>query len=112
MVAGGASPAQRAALRGKLLVGTPFYGYDNTEALLGPRFVDVLTRGSSAAQLQYDVTAKEHYVKGKAWDGVPHTAFYPSPLSLSLRADLGAASFGGVAIWELGQGLDWLFDVL
>lgn len=44
--------------------------------------------------------------------GVKHAVFFPTPASLELRVQAAAAAGVGLAIWELGQGMDSFLDVL
>jgi chitinase domain-containing protein 1 len=115
----GASPEDAVALRAAALVGVPFYGYDNREPVLGGRVAELLA--AHAPRVKLDRAAQEHYFDyhtvpeggGDGGSGKPvrHRVYYPTPFSLAARLDAGAR-YGGVAIWEGGQGWDAFFDLL
>lgn len=94
----------------KILMGLNFYGYDRTgggmEAVLGKRFIEALKSPNS--KLVFDQNAAEYQLLfGK--NGV---IYYPTIRSIQMRLDLAAQlHIGGVAIWDLGQGLDHFTSV-
>jgi hypothetical protein len=57
--------------------------------------------------------AEEHHFRyrGGGSGGGHRTVYFPTPYSLAKRAAL-ADEYGGLAVWELGQGLPWLLDAL
>jgi chitinase domain-containing protein 1 len=61
--------------------------------------------------LQWDDKSSEHFFIYLD-EGVRHAVFYPTLMSLSVRLE-EAQDWGiGLSIWEIGQGLDYFFDVL
>ena len=104
--------------REKILLGLNFYGYDYTTEgggpILGHEFVKILKGHVSKKQLKFkwDSTSKEHFIEVK-YGNSRHTIFYPSLMSIQSRLHLvKELNLGGVAIWELGQGLDYFYDLL
>lgn len=95
----------------KLLVGVPFYGYRGGEAVLGRDVVEVL--GKHKVAITWDEASHEHFYEYLDGQGVPQRMTYPSLLFLKDRFDLAAKlGVAGVALWELGQGLDYFMDLL
>lgn len=94
----------------KLLLGLNWYGYDRTggdsNAILGQKFIEILSNPSS--KLEFDETVGEHRV---VWKG-GGVAYFPTLKSIQLRLQLAEHLGIGVAIWELGQGLDYFTSVL
>eukprot|EP01137_Pigoraptor_chileana_P015542 Opistho-2@71583 len=97
----------------KILLGLNLYGYDygnrGGEAILGTRFLELLTKHRCA--FVWDDKAKEHAVSYRE-SGVGHKVFYPSLKSLSERIDLAVKRGLGLSLWEVGQGLDYFYDLL
>jgi chitinase domain-containing protein 1 len=95
----------------KILMGLPFYGYRFSsaqipEAYTASNYLELL-RKESRSPVSWDAHSKEHRLVdsgGFLW--------YPSLLSLLYRLQLAEEMGVGIAIWELGQGLDQFLDVL
>lgn len=90
-----------AAVRGKLLLGLPFYGWrSDGQALTGGQLVTWLVEED--VLVKWDPRAQEHVWEDR--DG--RRASYPSPAMLAARLRLvGELGLAGVAVWELGQGV-------
>lgn len=94
----------------KMLMGLPFYGYDNQDAIVGSTYIQTLDHVESD-RLNWDTNAHEcfhTYYK----DTQQRTVFYPCLQFLADRLEAFQKHGVGTVIWELGQGLDYFFDLL
>ncbi|CAO2170667.1 unnamed protein product [Urochloa humidicola] len=99
-----------------IFLGINFYGNDfllsrgsGGGAITGRDFVLLLEKYRPS--LQWDEKSLEHFFIYSD-EGVKHAVFYPTLMSLSVRLDEARNWGTGLSIWEIGQGLDYFFDIL
>jgi len=98
----------------KILLGLNFYGYDRSdgkiEAILGTRFIDLISEPDT--NLMFDQNAGENLIIYGRNNKNYGLAYYPTLRSLEMRVELARRLNVGIAIWELGQGLDYFTFIL
>lgn len=115
---GTSSAESRTLLNKKIFVGINFYGNDfpisegggGGGAITGRDYISLLEKHRPS--LQWEKKSGEHLFVYTDNHNIKHAVFYPSPLSILLRLDEARSWGAGISIWELGQGLDYFFDLL
>ncbi|PXF42839.1 Chitinase domain-containing protein 1 [Gracilariopsis chorda] len=99
-------------LGGKVLIGLNFYGIDFWEGgqsrhIVGHEFLKLLEE-HEPDMLWWDEFGEHGFAYQKKGE---HVVFYPTRESIRLRTELAdEIGCGGVAIWDLGQGLEHFFE--
>jgi len=97
----------------KILVGMNFYGNDFVNPLGGgpiinSQYLPMLKK--YMPKFRWDTDTHEHsFVYQSA--GETHTVYYPTLKSIYDRILLATELGVGISIWEVGQGLDYFFDL-
>ncbi|XP_075152381.1 chitinase domain-containing protein 1 [Haematobia irritans] len=98
--------------RSKILMGMNMYGNDYTPDGGGPivsnEFLSLLKHLKK--RLVFDEKDVENFFEVKTHTG-RHYVFYPTLYSINERIKLAQEMGVGIAIWELGQGLDYFYDL-
>ncbi|XP_023523025.1 chitinase domain-containing protein 1-like [Cucurbita pepo subsp. pepo] len=100
---------------GKIFLGINFYGYDYSlsgggGAITGNDYLSVLSKYKPL--VQWEEISAEHFILYTDNNQNKHAVFYPSLKSISTRLEAAGSLGTGISIWEIGQGLDYFFDLL
>ncbi|GAB4861614.1 hypothetical protein Ancab_036865 [Ancistrocladus abbreviatus] len=105
------------SLAHKIFVGINFYGYDfllaeggAAQAVTGRDYLYLLKQ--HIPSIRWEKKSAEHYFLYTDNMQQQHAVFYPSLMSISTRLDEVHSWGAGISIWEIGQGLDYFFDLL
>ncbi|XP_071043412.1 chitinase domain-containing protein 1 isoform X2 [Parasteatoda tepidariorum] len=106
-------PDKSSPNRKKLLLGLNFYGYDYSSGsgkpIVGHEYIGVLEKHNP--KLVFHNNSGEHSLT--YWsENVKHEVFFPTLYSISIRMQLAKELKTGLAIWEIGQGLDYFYNLL
>ncbi|KAH8412653.1 hypothetical protein KR009_004006 [Drosophila setifemur] len=100
------------AKRAKILLGLNMYGNDYTPDGGGPitfsQYLDLVKHVKK--HLTYDERDVENFFEIKNENG-RHIVFYPTLYSINERIKLAQELGTGISIWELGQGLNYFYDL-
>ncbi|KAJ3024601.1 UNVERIFIED_CONTAM: Chitinase domain-containing protein 1 [Siphonaria sp. JEL0065] len=101
--------------RAKLLVGINLYGNDyssgNHDSVLGKRYLELLEEYSPDA-IAWNSHSKEAVFKYIDGNGIFHQVWYPTIESIQKRVELFENLGTGISMWEIGQGLDYFYELL
>eukprot|EP00268_Persea_americana_P027279 TRINITY_DN26700_c0_g1_i1.p1 TRINITY_DN26700_c0_g1~~TRINITY_DN26700_c0_g1_i1.p1 ORF type:complete len:482 (+),score=54.71 TRINITY_DN26700_c0_g1_i1:127-1446(+) len=100
----------------KIFLGINFYGNDfilsegsGGGAVTGREYLSLMEKHRPV--LQWKDNFAEHFFIYSD-NHINHAVFYPSLKSISLRLAEARSWGAGISIWEIGQGLDYFFDLL
>lgn len=106
--------------RSKIFLGLNFYGMKynvdtegrpvaQPESIVGNKLVEMLKKNQ--AEIIFEEKIQEHIfvMKGARTQTL---VFYPTLYSIQKRIELSEELGTGISIWELGQGLDYFYDLL
>ncbi|KAI8800521.1 chitinase domain-containing protein 1 [Cladochytrium replicatum] len=101
--------------RGMVLTGLNMYGVDyasggRMEHVIGKSFLELLAKHTP--RFEWDDETAEHSFTYMDDRGAQHQVYFPTLKSLDERIALAEELGTGLSLWELGQGLDYFYDLL
>lgn len=104
-------------LGSKILMGLNFYGVNFGEKNAGDKHEHIVGNQVRNVMEQYKPEwvwhkeAQEHFFQYTTDEGMKRIVFYPTRESIRARLiEANEIGCGGVAIWDVGQGLDYFFE--
>eukprot|EP00455_Lapot_gusevi_P056262 TRINITY_DN9316_c0_g2_i5.p1 TRINITY_DN9316_c0_g2~~TRINITY_DN9316_c0_g2_i5.p1 ORF type:complete len:139 (+),score=26.25 TRINITY_DN9316_c0_g2_i5:305-721(+) len=110
----GEEPRQYPELAAKIMLGLNFYGYHYQQnqprnAILANTYLKLLQEHKPS--FIWEPQSREHYFYHAGQSEVQGVVFYPTLQSIQDRLELAKQLGLGVSIWEIGQGLDYFYDL-
>ncbi|XP_019261383.1 PREDICTED: chitinase domain-containing protein 1 isoform X2 [Nicotiana attenuata] len=109
--------AKGRGLAEKIFVGINFYGNDFVLSkglgggpIIAHEYLSLLEQHKPVIQWEED--SAEHFFLYSDNQQVQHAVFYPSLMSLAVRLEEALSWGAGISIWEIGQGLEYFFDIM
>lgn len=100
--------------RARILLGINLYGMrytnDGGNPIIGKDYLEYLKLLNG--RLELDEKNDEHFFEVKDKDNVRNTIFYPTLYSIQQRVNLARELGTGLHLWDLGQGLDYFYDLI
>lgn len=107
----------RKNLANKIFVGINFFGNDfviaeggGARAITGRGYLSLVDQYKPIIRWQTDFA--EHFFLYSDDQHHEHAVFYPTLMSIAERLEEARSWGAGISIWEIGQGLDYFFDLL
>eukprot|EP01132_Coremiostelium_polycephalum_P007944 gene7944-9774_t len=101
----------------KLMIGIPFYGYKGGATMepspvVSHDFIDILKKNKNS-KFTWNQFSHDHiFLYSEQGSGTKIWLNYPSLLFIDQHIKLAKEYSASISIWELGQGLDYFYDLL